>query len=101
MLCHFKLLEHDREFLLGVTHLKAAKTHQGEQKRLEQLNGLLAGEWLAMKKKLNGIDLFIGCDFNSPPKNTKGFPPMAYLSVVDGKGFVDKYVNGKGDEQIK
>eukprot|EP01083_Nonionella_stella_P285821 972914_1 len=98
MLIHFKFVEHDKDFLVGTTHLKAAKNRKGEYIRLGQLNILLS-TWLDIKRKSNNIDLFIGCDLNSPHINACGFSPMAYNSVVNGKLFMEKYVQGKGNKQ--
>mmetsp|Transcript_47216 Transcript_47216/g.75646 ORF Transcript_47216/g.75646 Transcript_47216/m.75646 type:complete len:451 (-) Transcript_47216:722-2074(-) len=98
MLVHFRMLNGKNsngdaiEFLVGVTHLKASKDSKGEGIRLKQLQTLLSS-WKKIRSELGGIDLFIGCDFNSPPINTCGFPPMAYHSVVNGMQFIETYVN--------
>ncbi|ETO18341.1 nocturnin, partial [Reticulomyxa filosa] len=69
------------------THLKSAKDMKGEQTRLEQIH-YLAKEILTYQKKVEkenrkNIPTFIGCDLNAPPKDTKGFPPLTYASIVD------------------
>eukprot|EP01083_Nonionella_stella_P300895 1029584_1 len=99
MLIHFKFIRHDKEFLVGTTHLKATKDHGGEQRRLNQLNVLLS-TWLDIKEKSNNIDLFIGCDLNSPHTNVCGFPPMAYRSIVNGNAFIEKYVQSNEQKKI-
>ncbi|ETO06834.1 nocturnin, partial [Reticulomyxa filosa] len=79
------------DLIVVCTHLKSAKDMEGEVQRLKQIQ-YLASEMLQYQEKVEQeirkyIPIFIGCDLNAPPKDTKGFPPFTYASIVDDKLF--------------